>query len=244
VLREIDLDAANAEIWQLPIPNVSVTNMSMSPAGDAWRLYGRTHGKVMVRVDGTLGQSATERKEWTLESPARSYPWVLASEGDQALVVETQYRSGPLDGLAPLASAWFFPADRTTTILRRVTSSGTTDIAVSRLRPYCDVSPVVGEPAVCVAFDGTRSHIFTMDETGELRARALLDGRAFLSAVDAGGWISGSWNGKPVAINLRGESADAIQMPAVARLAVAGRYAAVVLYAGDEPSNVRTFPLR
>ena len=244
VLREIDLDAANAVIWQLSIPNVSVTNMSLSPAGDAWRLYGRTRGTVMVRVDGMLGQSATARKEWTLDSAARSYPWVLASEGDQALVVETQYRSGPLDGLAPLASAWFFPTDRTTTILRRITPSSTTEIAVSRLRPYCDVSPVVGEPTVCVAFDGTRSHIFTTDETGELRARAVLDGRAFLSAVDAGGWISGSWNGKPVAINLRADSADAIQMPAVERLAVAGRYAAVVLYAGDEPSNVRTFPLR
>jgi len=180
----------------------------------------------------------------TLESAARNYPWVVASEGDRALVIETQFRAGPLDGLAPLASAWFFPADRTTTMLRRVTSSGTTDIASSRLRPYCDVSAVIGEPPVCVAFDGTRSHIFTMDETGELTARAVLDGQAFLSAVGAGGWTSGSWNGKPVALNLRAGSADAIQMPSVERLAVAGGYAGVVLYAGDEPSRVRAFPLR
>jgi hypothetical protein len=245
VLREIDLDAANAVTWELPIPNVGVTNLSVSPAGDAWRLYGRTRDNVMVRVDGTVGESAIERREWKLASAANSYAWVVASNGDQALVVETRFRSGPLDGLAPLASAWFFPSDRTTTVLRRVTSSAVTDAAVSRLRPSCDVSPVIGEPPVCVAFDGTRSHIFTMDEnTGALAARAVLDGRAFLSPVQAGGWTSGSWNGKPVAINLRAESADAIQVPAVERLAVAGRYAAVVFYAGDRPSHVRTFPLR
>jgi Zn-dependent protease with chaperone function len=245
VLREIDLDSANSVIWQLPIPNVDVTDMSLSPAGEAWRLYGRARGNVMVRVDGTLGQPAINRKEWTLAPTAHSYPWVLASQGEQALVVETQYRSGPLDGLAPLASTWFFPTTRTTTIVRRVTSSATTDLAVSRLRPYCDVSSSIGEPPVCVAFDGTRSRIFTMDEqTGELAARAVLDGRAFLSGIDAGGWIAGTWNGTPVAFNLRAQSADAIQIPTVERLAVTGHYAAVVFHATDRLLQVRTFPLR
>jgi Zn-dependent protease with chaperone function len=245
VLREIDLDAANTVVWQLAIPDVGVTDTLLSPAGDAWRLYGRVHGNVMVRLDGTLGQPAIERKEWKLESSARDYPWVLTSDGDQAIVVEQQYRAGPLDGLAPLASAWFFPAGRTTTVVRRVTSSGAAEIAVSRLRPYCNTSPVIGEPPVCVAFDGTRSHIFTMDEhTGELTARAVLDGRAFLSGIERGGWIAGFWNAKPVAINVHADSADAIQVPSVERLAVSGSYAAVVLYAGDRPSQVRTFPLR
>jgi hypothetical protein len=131
-----------------------------------------------------------------------------------------------------------------TSRLLAITPGGATEIAVSRLYLSCEVSPLIGEPPICVSFDGTRSRIFTIDPaTGAITARALLPGQFLLFHADAGGWAVGWWRGSAVAVNVLQDTPDALRYTGqdqaeIGQVTVSGLHVAVVVPA-DRGSIVR-----
>ena len=188
---------------------------------------------------GRIGGADVEEHQW--DAGRRSDVWrrALAASAEQALVLETHYARRLFDGLSWELAQFVEPSERMTSRLLAISPRGATEIATSRLSLSCEVSPAIGDPPICVSFDGTRSRLFTIDPADHaLTARAVLPGQFLLFHADAGGWAVGWWRGSAVAINVRPDTRDALRYTEpddveIGQVTISGQHVAIVVSSGQ-----------
>jgi Zn-dependent protease with chaperone function len=244
VVREIDLDAGNQVLWEQHVIGMTATRLLLDRSSESWQLLGYDRKRVTASAAGRVGSSDVDEHEWNAGKAQDAWRRALAASADAALVLETRYSRRLFDGVSWELAQFVEPSERMTSRLLAITPGGATEIAVSRLYLSCEVSPLIGEPPICVSFDGTRSRIFTIDPaTGAITARALLPGQFLLFHADAGGWAVGWWRGSAVAVNVLQDTPDALRYTGqdqaeIGQVTVSGLHVAVVVPA-DRGSIVR-----
>jgi hypothetical protein len=244
VVREIDLDAGNQVLWEQHVIGMTATRLLLDRSSESWQILGYDRKRVTASAAGRVGSSDVDEHQWNAGKAQDAWRRALAASADAALVLETRYSRRLFDGVSWELAQFVEPSERMTSRLLAITPGGATEIAISRLYLSCEVSPLIGEPPICVSFDGTRSRIFTIDPaTRAITARALLPGQFLLFHADAGGWAVGWWRGSAVAVNVLQDTPDALRYTGqdqaeIGQVTVSGQHVAVVVPA-DRGSIVR-----
>ena len=244
VVREIDLDAGNEVVWEQHVIGMTATRLLLDRSSEGWQLLGYDRKRVTASATGRVGSSDADEYEWGAGKAQDAWRRALAASADAALVLETRYSRRLFDGLSWELAQFVEPAERMTSRLLTITPGGATEVATSRLYLSCEVSPLIGEPPICVSFDGTRSRIFTIDPaTHAITARALLPGQFLLFHADAGGWAVGWWRGSAVAVNVLQDTPEALRyterdQAEIGQVTLSGPHVAVVVSA-ERGSSVR-----
>ncbi|HKW00328.1 MAG TPA: hypothetical protein VJN96_10915, partial [Vicinamibacterales bacterium] len=242
VIREIDLAAGNQVVWEQHVIGMTATRLLVDRSGERWQLLGYDRKRVTASAAGQIGGTDIDEHQWDAGKAQDAWRRALSASADAALVLETRYSRRLFDGVSWELAQLVEPSERMTSRLLTVTSNGATGIATSRLHLSCEASPVVGEPPICVSFDGTRSRIFTIDPaTHAIAPRALLPGQFLLFHADAGGWAVGWWRGSAVAVNVRPGSGEALRYAErddaeIGQVTVSGQHVAVVVMSGPGSS--------
>jgi len=227
-LRVVDVEAGGSVRWETTLANVTASDIAVNSADGAWEAFGRAADHALVRVSGRVGSPASDRHEWRLASSDESWPYLLASQDDDAVLLVRRYRARLLDPVSRMLAGWIEPIEPVMTALVRLTSAGAVELARTPLDLRCAPSPAIGEAPVCASFDGKITRLFVVDVRGLQPSKAMLPGRFALERQDGAGWIVGSWHNGAVAINMHAGTSDAIRVPAgvsgrSGHLAVAGR---------------------
>lgn len=244
VVREIDLDAGNQVVWEQHVIGMTATRLLLDQSGERWQLLGYDRKRVTASASGRIGGTDVDEHQWDAGKAQDAWRRALSASADSALVLETRYSRRLFDGLSWELAQLVEPSERMTSRLLAISAGGMREIATSRLYLSCEVSPLIGEPPICVSFDGTRSRIFTIDPaTHAITARALLPGQFLLFHADAGGWAVGWWRGAAVAVNVLSDTGDALRYAErdeaeIGQVTVSGQHVAVVVSTGSA-STVR-----
>jgi Zn-dependent protease with chaperone function len=242
-LRQLDIDAPHGVRWQRHIPGIVSTELSVDRSTNRWRVVGFESGEVTL-VEGEIGGVGEQR--WTV---ARGRPglFAVAAAGRSAVAVESTYEPNALQARGFWQLALFLPLADMSSHIWHIDASGRRDLGLSRAEVRC-VSEQVGLPRLaCVAFDGTRSRVVTLDPgTGRVTPVAVLKGRFFFDSRVMNGWLTG-WNESgPVALQL--DRAEIVRVgvdpggPVPSSLAAADDMVAAVTY-GDPGSVVRLYAI-
>jgi hypothetical protein len=188
-LQEIAL-GSNAVTWDFWIDNLSGPRLMYRRASNHFVVTGIDVEARMVSVEGAVGGGTTRRREWNVMDREEALN-ALAIDGDTALRSQRTFGFDPIRGGAlNLTMAAMF--DQMETRLTRVTPNGETPVAVSRLDTICTDHAFDGERLVCMAYDGSRTHVFAFAPAGEApQPIGSLGGRFLTSRPTREGWLSG-----------------------------------------------------
>jgi hypothetical protein len=201
----------------------------------------------IVSVEGKVGSANVQRREWsTANQPAWADAWAV--EGDTILVAQKDFGLDLVDG-----GMWnltmMVMLDQMPTRLTRITPSGATEIATSQLDTSCSDRVLDAARLVCMAFDGSRTHLFVLEPGGSPPQPIGSLGGHFINYRPTregwlSGWIDSGWiNSTQIAVDVVGRRAIAIPRELRANeFTVAGRMAATLAH-GASSTRVRLYRL-
>ena len=228
VLRLIDLAGAGREAWTLKVP-VRWANLSVDRSSRRWRLLGNNGDGGIVRAEGEVGTPAIAQFSWKIPSGVHDLQPLAVSDGHLIAVERRYHDSARIMRALPFPELWSF--NRATVLLWHLGNRGASTFAVSDADVSCHTSQAVAEPAVCAAFDGTRTRFFSLHpETQGVIARTSIAGQMYLTGMDDRGWMTGWWDRTAMALHPATGQAirlgnDAVDVPfqiAVGQSVVAG----------------------
>jgi len=242
VVREVAL-STRAVQWEQPIANLHTPRLSYRANTNRWLVTGMSLEGRLVSVEASVGSADMRRREWNIADQA-GWPDAWAIDGDSVLVAQRQF---DLDGLS-----WtlLLMLDHMQTRLTRITPTGTSKIAASQLDTSCSDHAVDAARLVCLAFDGTRTHVLAVDSTGNPQPIGSLSGHfvSYRPARDGwmSGWLtSGRWApSTQLAVDVA--TGRAIAIPRELRadeLTAAGDVAGLLSHTGTATTRVRLFRL-
>jgi hypothetical protein len=184
VVREVRLQPQSVA-WERRIANLQAPRLSYRSASRRWLLTGTTFDGHLAAVEPGSGSNDVQRREWPLADP---YGWSdgWAIDGDTVLVAQKRFA---LDGIS-----WttLLMLDSMRTRLTRITPSRTAELPESQLDTTCSDRVFDSERLVCLAFDGSRTHLLAVDPSGgEPRAIGSVAGRFVSYRPTRAGWLSG-----------------------------------------------------
>jgi len=238
VLREVILPAAVA--WEQRIPNLHVARLSYRNASHQWIVSGMSIEGRLVAVEGSVGNTEVNRREWNI-ADQNGWPDAWAVDGDSILVAEQQF------DLNSLNWTMLFMFDHLQTRLTRITPNGTSRIAASQLETSCSDRAFDSARLVCLAFDGTSTHLLAIDPGGVPQPIGSLRGHFVSYRPTREGWLSG-WLTSGRWMNSTQLAVDAVSARAVAiprdlradELTVVGQLAGVLSHSGTS-TRVRLY---
>jgi heat shock protein HtpX len=243
-LRYASVSSPAAALWHQHVDGLLAAQLSVGRDRRTWHLDGREGSGRLVHVQGRIGGDAGVERRW--KSNGRYGAMVaVASSGASAVVVETQYDAArPPLGLWQLAM--FLPLPSSESFIRAVHPDGDVHIGASRLDVRCVAEQRGIERLACIAFDGTRSRVFSIDpETRRIAPVIQMDGRLFSYARLSSGWLTG-WHAQgPVALRLDTREAFRVASSAnevISQLSPADRVIGALAY-HDGISTVRLYAL-
>jgi hypothetical protein len=182
-LRLVDAAAPETAVWQHTLPGVIASDLAAEPATGAWRLTaeGARDGYLTV-VTGVAGQEAVSESRWPLPPGGRS---ALAVGTDSALAVTFDWRPPSDAWPAILPVVTMAVRYRTEMHLWLLDAARARRLAATRLSVRCVALPTATTPFACLAWDGARTHLWSVDAHGR---------RAPIGTLPGGGgrWPSAS----------------------------------------------------
>jgi Zn-dependent protease with chaperone function len=245
-IHDQPFDGVSRTQWHQRVPGVESGSLAYHAATNEWVLVGRDADGRVVRASGVVGAGTFTKSTWSGTTSRGSWIDAVATHGTTALVVERHYDVS-LTARLPMWAVMLGPIVRAQieTRVRRVDGESGIDVGLSLLDNDCGASSS-DDRVVCAAFDGTRTHLVSIDAaTARLTPVVTLDGR-FWSSQDANyGWMSGWWESRPAAIRLG--TREIVRPPRhdrefVALIAATDTVIATVSPT-DEGSRVRVYPL-
>jgi Zn-dependent protease with chaperone function len=189
VLRDIDLEHGNRELWSRRVP-LWASRFSFSPSSNRWQLLGLDETGSFVSYTGRIGEDVSREGPWRLQDLQAGDAEPLAVSNGEVLAIETRSHSGSPAGYG----AWipsFRPAALTQSRLWKVGAQGSSLMARSHFLLDCR-NAVLDEPLTCTAFDGMNTRFVALDpETRRLTALASIPGRFYLRGDAGNGWLVG-----------------------------------------------------
>jgi Zn-dependent protease with chaperone function len=241
VLRQVTLPAG-AVAWEQRIQNLHLARLSYRADSNRWIVTGMSLERRLVAVEASVGSADLHRREWSI-ADQNGWPDAWAVDGDSVLVAQKQF---DIDGLS-----WtiLFMLDHMQTRLTRITPNGTSKIAASQLDTSCSDRALDSARLVCLAYDGTRTHLLALDPAGAPQAIGSLSGHFVSYRSTRDGWLSGwltagRWmNSTQLAVDVSGRRALTIPRESrVDELTVAGRVAGTLAHTGTS-TRVRLYQL-
>jgi hypothetical protein len=246
VLREVTLQP-RAVVWERRIDDLQHGRLAYRRDSGRWLLTGPSFDGRIVVVEGKVGTADVQRREWN-SAGGPGWADVWAVDGDSVLLAQKEF---DLDQVAGGAWSWTMMVmlDQMPTRLTRITPNGATEIATSQLDTSCSDRVLDLARLVCMAFDGTRTHLFVLDPAGGMAQPIGSLAVRFVSYRPTregwlSGWINSGWiDSTQLAVDV--VSRRAIGMPRELRageLTVAGRVAATLTH-GASSTHVRLYRL-
>jgi len=241
VLRQVTLPS-QAVVWEQQIPNLHNARLSYRSGAQRWIVTGMSLEGRLVAVEANVGSTEVRRRDWNIADQT-GWPDAWAVDGDSVLVAQRQF---DVEGLS-----WtlLFMLDHMQTRLTRITPNATSKIAASQLDTSCSDRAFDAARLACLAFDGTRTHLVSVDPAGVSQPIGSLKGHFVSYRPTRDGWLSGwltsgRWlNSTQVAVNV--VSGRAVAIPRELRadeLTVVGETAGVLSHAGMS-TRVRMYRL-
>ncbi|HVD94027.1 MAG TPA: M48 family metallopeptidase [Vicinamibacterales bacterium] len=212
-VRAVSLDGPPVVNWRHAVADIRWGGLTYDPRSRGWTVLGRDTTGRFVRVTGTEGGTDIERTTWNAATGRGVRIDALAARGGTLLAVEKRYENSsawsatPLLSLVPLLSQIHSRSH-----LWRFSGGRRIDGGETLLDASCVGETGADHRVACSAFDGTRTHIVTVDPaTGSIVAIALMDGRFITDDVPVSGWLTG-WRGSQ-AVAIRLATGEAIRAP-------------------------------
>jgi hypothetical protein len=244
-IRDQSFDGAARSQWRQRVPGVESAALSYHAATNEWILVGHDAGGRVVRASGVVGAAGFTKTTWGGATSRGSWIDAVVTHGATALVVERHYEPS-LTARLPVWAVMLGPIVRShgETHVRRVDGEARSDVGMSLLDNDCGPSGS-DDHIVCAAFDGTRTHLVSIDAaTAKLTPVVTMDGRFWGVQNTSYGWMSGWWESGPAAVRLA--TRDVVRPPRntefVSLIAATDKVIATVSPI-DEGSRVRIYPL-
>ena len=243
-IKTVRLDSPEVVVWQLGIEDLTAPSLSFDRVTRDWHVIGWSPDRSIVRVQGSIGESAIQRKRWPVAQTRNSYVNALTTVGDDALVVERQYERPLLDRLIPWQWTWARVLIRPYSPVSRyslLNDHGHQTLGESRLDVDCHAEVLVHAGLTCTAYDGTRTRIVTIDAaTGRVDGIGFLDGQFVSDQNVVRGWLTGWAGSRAVAIRLSTREVLYVDDRATL-LSIAGDRLAALTFLNDR-LTVRLYP--
>jgi Zn-dependent protease with chaperone function len=246
IVREVRVETRTTE-WEHRIQNLTAGRLAYRRESKRWMVTGNSFDAQLVSVEALLGGSEVKRREWnTAEQSAWADAWAL--EGDTVVLARKDFDLDMLHGNI-MSSTLSMLLSQIPTRLTRIGPTGTIDIATSQLDTTCSDRAFDAARLVCLAFDGTRTHLVVLEPRDSTpRPVGSIGGRFMSYRPAAGGWVSGwlhdDWlTTTQLAIDL--QSGRAISLPrefSANELTVWGHVAATLTHLGTS-TRVRLYRL-
>jgi len=188
-LQELRVGSDHAT-WERSVEDVSGARLAYRRDANRWLVTGMDDAGRIVSIEGVVGGSDQSRREWTPRDREQAGE-VWAIEGDTALRAQRTFGFDPLnaDAFSLTLAAML---DQMETRLTRLTPAGETEVAVSRLDTLCTDHALDGARLVCMAFDGTRTHVIALaPASNTLEPIGSLAGRFLMARPARDGWLGG-----------------------------------------------------
>jgi heat shock protein HtpX len=212
-LRIVRLERQLPTLEERRIDDIRGATVEFRQSAGAWIVLGTGTNDEIVRLEGNVRGGPPVERRWSGAAQPRRGTWVqpVAATRDVVLMRRNHYHAGLFGSryyalLNMLAPSW------TESDFWIVDADGSRPIGTSDLTVDCRAFAVSDEVSGCSVFDGVRTTLFSLDlRSGNLDARATLQGRLGGSDHDGSGWITGQVDGQPIALRL--EHTRAWQIP-------------------------------
>jgi hypothetical protein len=188
-VREVRLEPRTTT-WEHRIENLRAGRLAYRRESNRWVVTGTSFDGQLVSVEARLGSPDVQRREWNTSEP---YGWAdaWALEGDTVLLARKQFDLDAIGGNI-LSSTLTLLLSHIPTRLTRIGPTGTIDVATSQLDTTCSDRVFDAARLVCMAFDGTRTHLFVLEPSDSTpRPVGSIAGRFLSHRPATGGWVSG-----------------------------------------------------
>ena len=201
VLRLIDMDQHNREVWSRQIPLWS-GRLSFSRRSQRWQVLGWNEAGDLAGVDGRIGVDSVREQAWKTPGTETDEIEPLAVSNGTLIAVENRFVGGlPTGALQLWAAAMMRSTPRSQSELWTIGPQGRRPLTISRL-PFDCRKPSLDEPVICAAFDGTQTGFFAIEPgTGRPAAQGSVGGHFYLHGDADRGWLAGWLGGRLVLIN-------------------------------------------
>jgi len=182
--------ATGAVTWERSIDGLAAPRLAYRRASNRWMVSGVDVDGRIVSANGIVGSGGVTRRDWTVASREEiADAWAI--DGDTALRAQRTFGFDPLDGGA-LNLTMAAMLSQMDTRVTRITPRGETQVAVSRLDTMCSDRALDGERLVCLAYDGTRTHVLAFAPAADAaRPIGSIGGRFMASRPTREGVVSG-----------------------------------------------------
>jgi hypothetical protein len=200
-LRVVDLSDNARETWAVHVP-LSWPALSIDRVSERWRLLGWDTSEGFGSAEGQVGDSRIFERHWKFPVDESDGGEALTASNGLAVVMDSH-----------LVPGFWIPWSRWTSLLQlnpraqtrfwTLDDAGRTEMAASRTDVDCRGSVNVDQPAICSAFDGSRTRFYAVSAAagGErLTPLATAPGRIYVRDASDRGWIVGWWEYTPVAL--------------------------------------------
>jgi Zn-dependent protease with chaperone function len=204
VLREVEADGNHAVLWERRVADVRSPRVAFRQETGVWSVLGTGQEAEVVRVEGKVGDGAFAERRWSARSitPAQGgWAGPIAASPTHVLMQRRRYRAAALTRQLR-AFAWLVAPDWRESDFWIVDASGIRAVGTSRFEVDCD-SMIGGDgQPLCISFDGTGTTVYSLDLlSGQLEARASLQGRLSHMYDQGAGWLVGAWDRTLVALS-------------------------------------------
>ena len=209
VVRRVAVDAPGAAVWEHRRPDLRLSTLSLDAHGTAWQVLGLDSQGGAVSIEGSVDGGAPHERRWTAAMVGDASP--VTAIGDRLLVNEWHYRAGRLNAmwwqLSPLLGSW-----RAGTRIWVIGAKERVRLADSAFEASCGDQPVAGT-ALCSMYDGSRTHVLSIDRLASIRTIATLPGE-FFAHGGGRGLLTGSFRNPAGLAALRLDSGTLLRVTA------------------------------
>jgi len=212
-LRVVRLEPGLPTIEDRRIDDIRSATVEFRQSTGTWIVLGTATKEEIVRLEGSVHGGALVERRWPDASGPRHGTWVqpVAATRDRVLMRRSHYHASVFGWryyalLSMLAPPW------TESDFWIVDAGGSRPVGTSGLTVDCHAFALNDDVSGCAVFDGVRTTLFSLDlRSGQLDARATLQGRLVGNDYDGSGWVTGHLDSQPVALRL--EQARAWRVP-------------------------------
>jgi Zn-dependent protease with chaperone function len=200
VVRVIRLgDPLRDEQPPIVLPGMEARRIVAAPSDAGWMVFGSMGDGTLVTVTAPFGGEAPTTRQWASEW--RSGATIVAAADDRVLVQRTRYQPNILARHRLWQLAFLLGPAASESELRTIGPAALPGkVAVTVLPATCNSRGELSS-AMCAAFDGADTRLFTFDPAvATFKPAAVVKGQLIVRHVSQDGWVTGWLAGSVVAV--------------------------------------------